>query len=73
MRTEDTTVPEAAAAVDAGYDEVREYERLEHFAEHTDDPALRRELEASAASGQVSARGFRKAWDRLWMAFQVGR
>ncbi len=73
MRSEDTTVPMATQHLDAAHDEVQDFERLEHLAEHTSDPALRRELEASIAGGQASMRRLRAAWDRLWMVVQVGR
>lgn len=76
MRTEDTTVPEIAAAMDAGHDEMpetREIERLEHFAQTTDDPELKRQLQRSVSSGLTAANTFRKARDRAWMALTMGR
>jgi hypothetical protein len=46
---------------------------IERLAEQTDDPVLRQELNAVVANGQTSARGFRRAWDRLQIAYVVGR
>ncbi|HLX32883.1 MAG TPA: hypothetical protein VKR79_08990 [Gaiellaceae bacterium] len=73
MNTEDSTVSEASAAVDAGHDDGHDVAELDHLAETTTDPALRRELEASIANGQSASRGFRKAVDRFWMTIQFGR
>jgi hypothetical protein len=54
-------------------DSTRDFAEIEHLAVQAKDPVLRRELEASIANGQPPARIFRNAWDRLWMAFSVGR
>ena len=71
--TEDTTVPEATGHLDAGHDEALEFEQLEHLSEHAEDPALRRELADSVASGQARTHRLRSAWDRLLLVFQFGR
>jgi hypothetical protein len=72
MKHEDQTLGEATALLDAGQDGPA-FEILEHLAEETDDPALRRELEGVIASGRANSRGFRKSWDRLLIAYGVGR
>lgn len=71
-RSEDATIAEATELLDAGQD-ARAFDVIERLAEETDDPDLRRELEALVANGRASSRGFRKTWDRVMMAYQVGR
>ncbi len=46
---------------------------IQRLAEQTDDPTLRHELNELIASGHASSPGFRRAWDRLQMAYIVGR
>lgn len=73
MRTEDTTIAETTALLEAGRDEQHAILELEHVAGKTDDPALRHELEAVIAGGSAASRAFRRAWDRTIVAFVVGR
>jgi len=73
MRTEDATVPETTAHLEAGQDEIPDLDRIEHLAEETQDSGLRRELESSIANGQASSRTFQRSRDRFWMAFFFGR
>jgi hypothetical protein len=58
--------------LDVGRDEDA-LKTIKRLAEQTNDPALRHELEEVLASGRSSKRGFRKSWDRLYVAYTVGR
>jgi len=72
MRGPDSDLHEVTSLLEAGRD-VDAITAIERFAEQTDDPTLRRELYEVVASGRASSRGFRRAWDRLLMAYTVGR
>jgi hypothetical protein len=72
MRHADQSFGEATALLDAGRD-VDALAVLRRLAGETDDPVLRHELDELLASGRASSRGFRKAWDRLQVAYFVGR
>ena len=46
---------------------------IARLADQTSDPVLRRELGDVVANGRASSRRFRKEWDRLYLAYGVGR
>ena len=72
MSEPDSSLHEVTALLEAGRD-VEALTALERFAEQTDDHVLRRELYEVVANGRASSSGFRRAWDRLLMAYNVGR
>ncbi len=72
MRHEDQGLGEVADLLESGRD-VDAIAVIRRVADQTDDPALRQELDELLASGKPSSRGFRRAWDRLSMAYVVGR
>ena len=72
MRQPDQSLREATALIEAEQDEDA-LVIIQQLAEQTDDPALRHELDEVVASGRASSRAFRRAWDRLLMAYTVGR
>ena len=72
MKQTDQSMREVTALLEAGRD-VDALTAIQRLAEKTDDPALKHELNEVVADGRASSQGFRRAWDRLQMAYIVGR
>jgi hypothetical protein len=72
MRERDQSLGEVTTLLEAGED-VDALSTIRRLADQTDDPALQRELNEILATGRASSRGLRRSWDRLLLAYVVGR